>query len=171
MPDIGGNLPGRGAWVLADRAAIVQAQKSGAFKRAFKGKGTIVGDLDEVVEARLKDRAGAALGLARRAGAVRVGFDQVTSALRAKKVSMLVAASDASEGSFDKVRRLAQHLSIVRSFSGDELSNVLGRDGVRFVVLDNEPETDRFKQIVLRFERFSNRLSPGKTPECLGECA
>jgi len=40
-PDVAAKLPGRGAWVRADRAIIDQAGKKGAFARAFKAQAQV----------------------------------------------------------------------------------------------------------------------------------
>ena len=39
VPDIKGNLPGRGVWVTARKEAITEAVKRRAFQRAFKETG------------------------------------------------------------------------------------------------------------------------------------
>ena len=159
VPDLAENLPGRGAWVGAERSLIEKAAKTGAFKRAFKTDVAANGDLAAVVEERLKARALSALGLLRRAGAVATGFDQVSAALKEKKTStaLLLTASDAADGGAEKLARLARNLPVVRAFEVDEISAALGRDGIRHAVVKERTETAKLTREILRFARFASQ--------------
>src|SRR5690606_16912226 len=92
VPDIASKLPGRGAWVRADKASIEQAAKKGAFARAFKTSVKVPDDLAERTEALLARRCLDLLGLMRRAGAVAIGATQVEQAVRSRPLLMLIEA-------------------------------------------------------------------------------
>src|SRR3954468_11360891 len=55
FPDLNGKLPGRGAWVKAERAVLEQAVKRNAFAKAFKAPVKLPSDLSERV-GRLLDQ-------------------------------------------------------------------------------------------------------------------
>ena len=159
VPDLAENLPGRGAWVGAERTLISKAANTGAFKRAFRSDAFTDGDLAAVVEERLKARALSALGLLRRAGAVATGFDQASAALKEKKsaAALLLTASDAADGGAEKLARLARNLPVVRALDVDEISAALGRDGVRHAVVKERAETAKLTREILRFARFASQ--------------
>src|ERR1700761_5141844 len=83
VPDVARKLPGRGLWVEAKRASVDLAVKKGGFSRAAKAKLTAPADLSDQVERLLKARLLNALGLARRAGDLTLGFEKASSAIEA----------------------------------------------------------------------------------------
>src|SRR5581483_8458391 len=130
VPDLGRDLPGRGLWVEATRAAVDQAVKRQAFSRAAKTRLSAAADLAEQVEALLMQRALSRLGLARKAGALTSGFEKTHAALKAGQIAWLIEASDGSADGRDKLlaiaRRLERPPQVCGVFSGGELSLALG---------------------------------------------
>lgn len=158
-PDFAARLPGRGAWVSARRGAVETAAKGGAFSRAFKTAaklpdGASPASFADAVGAGLKERALAALGLARKAGEVVLGFDQAKDALKSGAGVMLISAVDAAAGGAEKLARLARDVPAARIFTAAAQSRALGREGVTHAVLLGGPATERFRRDVLRLEGF-----------------
>ncbi|MEP7210916.1 MAG: RNA-binding protein [Alphaproteobacteria bacterium] len=148
--DLAGRLPGRGAWVGANRAAVDLALKKGAFARAFKAQAKTVPDLADRIDAMLAKRALDMLGLAKRSGDLILGFDQVRDAVRSSRPACLVEASDGSKDGRGKLLGLARaiyadngrEVPVVGCFSGDEMGMALGRGRVIHACL----EQGRFAQ-------------------------
>ncbi len=135
VPDLEAKLPGRGLWVRADRAAVAQAVAKRLFARAAKTPATADSGLPERAEARLVERMLAHLGLARRAGELILGFDQVDKALRSANPPVLII--EAAEAAPDGRRKLqgaatAQgHIPfVIGALTNAELSLALGRENV-----------------------------------------
>lgn len=141
LPDLGAKAPGRGVWVRAERGAIDQAVAKGGFGRGFKASAHAEADLADAVEAGLVVRLQQTLSLARKAGAVVTGFDQVRSALREREPGVLIQARDAAEDGRKKVYFLAKALyeqpTVSGALSSAELAMAFGRDGVIHAVLDS----------------------------------
>ncbi len=68
VPDVLGRLPGRGMYVVADRAAIAKAAAKGLFARAAKQPVMVPADLADEVERQLAKRVVELISLARKAG-------------------------------------------------------------------------------------------------------
>jgi predicted RNA-binding protein YlxR (DUF448 family)/ribosomal protein L30E len=134
-PDLEARLPGRGMWLSADRNVINKAVAKNLFARAARAPACAAADLVDQVERLLTRRALATLGLARRAGQVALGFEQVRQALRAGSAAVLVAASDGAADGRRKLRRLAPDLPLIVAFSSVELGAALGRDSVVHVAV------------------------------------
>lgn len=134
IPDLGRKLPGRGMWVAADRASVDQAAKKGLFSRAAKAKLAAPTGLADQVEALLRDRLLAGLGLAKKAGSLISGFEKTASAIRDGKVAFLVEAADGSDDGRGKLMGLVRHARpkprLVGVFASDELGLALGLDNV-----------------------------------------
>lgn len=136
VPDVAAKLPGRGAWVSADRASLVTAVKKGAFSRAFKAQVRAEPEaLADQTEALLARRCLDLLGLARRAGAVGMGATQVDAAIRAGRALILIEASDGSAEGREKL--MSVHIGLAGSppaavgcFGGEDLGVALGRQRV-----------------------------------------
>lgn len=130
VPDLGRDLPGRGLWVEATRAALEQAVKRQAFSRAAKAKLQAPPDLVETVERLLARRCLDRLGLARKAGALTSGFEKTYAALGSGTVAWLIEASDGSADGRDKLLALARRIDpppqVCGAFTSDELSLALG---------------------------------------------
>ena len=135
VPDVAAKLPGRGAWVRADRATIEQAARKGAFARAFKSQVKVPDDLAGLTESLLARRCLDHLGLMRRAGAIAIGATQVEAAIRGKPALMVIEAADGATEGREKLMSL--HIGLwgrppaaVACFSSQDLGVALGRERV-----------------------------------------
>jgi predicted RNA-binding protein YlxR (DUF448 family) len=143
-PDLAGRLPGRGAWVTSSRHALELAEKKGAFARAFRSQVKTPSGLSAQVEQLLSRRVLDQLGLAKRAGELILGFEQVREAIREEKPACLIEASDGAADGRDKVLGLLRGVHsgqgerlenlelppVIGCFSADELGMALGRGRV-----------------------------------------
>ena len=135
VPDVAAKLPGRGLWVTATRVAIGAAVEKKLFARAAKASANASPDLAERAEKALVARMSGDLGLARRSGALVLGFDNVLRALESPKAPNLLI--DASDGAADGKRKLynAAHArgvkpQLITCLSSAELGLALGRENV-----------------------------------------
>jgi predicted RNA-binding protein YlxR (DUF448 family) len=135
VPDVDERLPGRGMWLSADRNVLKRAVAANLFARAARGRVQVAADLAEQVERLLVSRALNCLGLARRAGQVAMGFDQVRSCLRSSSAAVLIAAADSAADGRRKLRQLAPDLPLITAFSRAELGAALGREGIVHVAV------------------------------------
>ncbi len=142
--DLRGTLPGRGLWVSADRASLVEAVERGAFARAARRPVAVPADLIARVETQLEAHALDLLCLARRAGAATAGFDRVRQALEQGRVAVLIEARDGAPGGRAKLRALARALPVVDSFDGSVLGRCFGRDHLVHAALAPGRLTDSF---------------------------
>ncbi len=148
-PDFSAKLPGRGAWVTARRDTVDAAVHRRLFARAFKTPVETPADLGAQVDAGFAKSALSALGLARRCGDAAVGFEKSRAALKAKKASVLIAASDGADDGRDKLAALAKGVSHYALFSRAELSAALGQDAVHAAIMAG-PSATRFEKAAAR---------------------
>lgn len=135
VADLAGRLPGRGLWLSAERGAIRGAVAKGLFAKAARGRVEVAADLADQVELMLVRRCQDVIGLARRAGSVVAGFDQVADELRRHRAALLVAASDGAADGRRKLRALAGDLPIIELLDRQELGEAIGRDEVVHLAL------------------------------------
>ncbi|WP_428927344.1 RNA-binding protein [Marinibacterium sp. SX1] len=128
-PDVMEKLPGRGAWVAANRAAIDLAVKKKLFARAFKAPVQVPPDLADQVEAQLLRRLIELISLARKSGAAVAGYEKVKDWLAKEEARVLIQASDGSERG--KTKLSTPHFgTYVGWLSSDELGQAFGRQSV-----------------------------------------
>ena len=128
-PDVMEKLPGRGAWVAANRAAIDLAVKKKLFVRAFKAPVQVPPDLADQVEAQLLRRLIELISLARKSGAAVAGYEKVKDWLAKEEARVLIQASDGSERG--KTKLSTPHFgTYVGWLSSDELGQAFGRQSV-----------------------------------------
>ena len=124
-------LPGRGCYVTADPTLLATAIAKKQFARALKGPVTVPADLEAQVVSALSSRVMAALGLAKKAGTVALGEIEVDQALKREQLTLLLAASDASDRTADDlVGRATRHqIPCYRlPFTAAAFGAALGRD-------------------------------------------
>ncbi len=157
-PDLGARLPGRGVWVSADRRSLAAALKRDAFSRGFDAPTTAPAHLADLIEALLAERCRGVLGMARRAGALQIGAENVAAALRTGGVSWLIEARDGARDGRDRLLALAKAsgaaISVTGLLSGDELGMALGRDRVVHASLSKGRFADRWASEAHRLAGF-----------------
>lgn len=132
--DIAGKLPGRGIWVVAERAAIETAVRKRLFSRAAKRAVTADPALPAQVEQLLARSALGLLGLARRSGQLVTGFDQVAAMLDGGEAGVVITARDAADNGRKKIaakmKQAGARVLNIEVFDREELSLALGRENV-----------------------------------------
>ncbi len=137
VPDIKGTLPGRGVWVTANKAAVVEAVKRRAFQRAFRKPVSASGDLPSQVEELFKRSALERLSICNKAGLVLVGFTKVEEAIRRGEIVALIHAKEAAADGRAKLGRKFQaivaekdHSAPKNCFTSAEISLATGSTNV-----------------------------------------
>ena len=135
VPDVAATLPGRGLWVSAQRALLDKAVEKKLFAKAAKAQVRAGSDLADRTEQQIVRRMLSDLGLARRSGALVLGFDNVLRAFDTNPPPSLLV--EASNGAADGKRKLsgaarARDLEIatIDCLSCEELALALGRENV-----------------------------------------
>ncbi len=150
VPDLKRRLPGRGAWVANDRAALAEAIRKKAFARAFKRPVKAEAGLVDEVEALLRQAALDAISMANKAGGLILGFAQVEGALKGERPVGLIRAADAAEDGAAKLERIARaretadgmRMARIDAFTSAELGLALGRPNVIHAALLAGPASE-----------------------------
>lgn len=128
VPDLKGDLPGRGFWVKADRKTLAEAVRKHVFSKVTKGQAKADTALPDRVAQLLERQLLDQLGLAKKSGQLVAGFDKVEAALRAGQVKFLLEASDGSADGRGKLARLAgPGVEIWAPLPSEALAPALGR--------------------------------------------
>jgi hypothetical protein len=157
FPDVAARAPGRGVWVSANREAVQLAARKGGFSRGLKQAIRPPEGLDQLVEAALEKRVLDFLGMARRAGQVVTGFDQVDAALRKARPAWRIEASDgATDGrrKLDGLARVWGAIPVAGCLSGAQIGMAFGRDTVIHALLPPGRLADAFGVEVRRLAGF-----------------
>ncbi|HUD51524.1 RNA-binding protein [Parvibaculum sp.] len=169
VPDLGERLPGRGIWVSARREALETAIRKGLFSKAAREKVEVPEGLADDVEALLTKRAAGALGLARKAGALVLGFEKVLTAIGKGEVALLIEARDGSE---DGSRKLEAALRTRNSGAGKadvpvlrplfvaEMGLALGRANVVHAALTKGSMEEKVMADLARLESYGRQMRP-----------
>jgi len=165
VPDIAAKLPGRGFWLRADRQVLEKAVAKNHFSRAAKKPLKAASDLGGRVEALLVRQMCADLGLARRSGALILGFDQISKAFESKSPpSVLVEARDGAKDGRRKLLGVAfGHGStpkVLDCLNSEELGLALGRGNVVHAALKSG-------QLAERLAMNAGRLAGFRAPEAM----
>lgn len=162
LADLAGKLPGRGVWVSADREIIAKAIEKNVFSRRFKAASKADPGLVDEIEQRLTERCLNLMGLAKKAGILVTGFDQVRASLRKARPAWLIEAADGASDGREKVYSLAKALygdvKVAGALTSAELGMALGRRGVVHALLQPGQLVSSWQLAYRRLAGF--RLSP-----------
>lgn len=171
VPDLAEKLPGRGAWVSAERSQVIRAFEKGLFSRAFRqkapGGADLAGMMADRLEAALAERCLNALGLARRAGHLVTGFEKTRSAVQKGTAKAYIHASDAASDGVSRILQAARApLRVWHPFSGSELDGALGESNVVHSVITDHGMARRFGREATRYVAFTgaDRAQSGSEP-------
>ena len=177
LPDPGAKAPGRGAWIVPDRAALETAlakgHLKGAIARAFKGGPkdtglTIPDNLADLVHAGLARYLADRLGIEMRSGNIVLGSSRIAEQARTGRIALVLHASDSSEDGRKKLDQ-AWRVGIEAEGSGrrglvlpldrDALSVALGRENVVHLGVSGHSHdlraAQRVEQAVARLTYFA----------------
>ncbi len=172
--DLGEKLPGRGAWVRADRPLIEKAmargQLQGTLVRALKHQPIVLSPtLADDIAAGLRKRLLDQLGLCARAGLLVWGHERISDALGKGRVELLLHAADAGEdgsGKLEMKRRAAcpDSHTLNLPFDRATLSVALGRGNVVSAALVDAGAAARVSTALARLMAFEGpEALPGMT--------
>ena len=173
VPDVAASLPGRGMWVRSDSTSVATAVAKNLFSKSAKAPLKASADLPVRVEQLLVARMQADLGLARRAGQLVMGFDNVLRAMDDRVPPALLV--EAGDGAADGRRKLAGsaharglEIETIDGLSAEELSLALGRENVIHAALKPGRLAERLIFDAGRLAGFrpasSAKTSAGSTP-------
>ncbi|MBT3071232.1 RNA-binding protein [Rhodomicrobium sp. Az07] len=161
VPDIKGNLPGRGVWVTAGRKAVGDAVKRRAFQRVFRRPVTVSESLSSEVEQLFKRSVLERLSICNKAGLVVTGFQKVDDALKRREIVVLLHADSAAADGKDKLDRKfkalysgANHIEPENCFTSAEISLATGSTNVIHAGLKEGGATTAFLQALVRFSGY-----------------
>jgi len=133
VPDLARQLPGRGMWVRAERAALERAVEKKLFSRAARAPVKASAELVDRVERLLLERALADLGRARRAGRAVAGFVKVEQMIGRGQAGLIVVADEAEGDGLQKLR--ATGLPLERLGDAAALGGIFGREQAVYVAI------------------------------------
>lgn len=168
QPDIAAKLPGRGIWLSADRDVVNTACDGNLFARGFRAAVSVDAEMTRRVEALVAKRCLGLLGLARRAGDVTLGFEQVSEALASGAAGVAVIAVEAAINSRRKIERAAGETPVCALFTAGELAQALGREHVIYAAVTKGRNAARLMVEAGRlagFRRNDTDLCPGNSRE------
>jgi hypothetical protein len=161
VPDIKGNLPGRGVWVTARQQAVADAVKRRAFQRAFRKTVAVSDNLSLEVERLFKRSALERLSICNKAGLLVVGFSKVEEGLKRHEIVALLHADTAAADGKAKLDRKLEALSAGKDyiapkncFTSAEISLAAGSTGVIHAGLREGGATRAFLQALDRLSAY-----------------
>ncbi|MBW6512688.1 MAG: DUF448 domain-containing protein [Desulfuromonadaceae bacterium] len=150
-------LPGRGAYTCCTAKCVAQAASRKGFQRAFRDAILTVDSVElqatigRIIEQRLINL----LGMARKAGRLLIGANQVDDALRhGKRLGLLIITVDASAATEKKLVARADKIAVLRLMEKVALGALCGKSQTSAVGLKSDDLTASILSEVTRFREF-----------------
>jgi predicted RNA-binding protein YlxR (DUF448 family) len=178
VPDLSERLPGRGLWLTGQYDMILKATSDGVFQRVARRPVSTLGErkgiaLANLIDTELAKRCLFALGMARRAGKIVVGFDQVRSALKKMsantgldkptyvKSAILITAKDAALDGRNKLKALSDRLGESGAnikkfvlFDSKAMGKAIGREQFMHGLVETDVARDQLYKAAKRLAVF-----------------
>ncbi len=166
VPDLASKLPGRGIYVLADRAALDRAATKNLFSRAARQPVKVPEGLADLVESLLARRVVDLLALSRKAGSAVTGYEKVKDWLVKGSAVVLIQASDGSERGKTKLRPPEGENRLISCLTAGEIGLAFGRERAIHAALGAGGLTTRVVEEAARLAglRGSTGQHDGGTP-------
>ena len=161
-PDLAGRLPGRGAWLTADRALVERAVGKNLFARAFRQQVPRPEGLADLLEDLLVRRLIEVIGLARKAGQAVTGFEKTRARLSGGSAGVLIVAADAAPDGRRKIEAAAGGVPRIDCLDRGELGLAFGRDFAIHAALGAGGFADRALAEARRLEGLRRRDGDAK---------
>ena len=171
VPDLDARLPGRGLWLSADAESFKNAVSRNLFAKAARRRVVVDPEILARLDRMLAERCLQWLGLARRAGLLEMGFEQVVRTARAGEIEVLVVASDAANDGREKIARAAPDRRCVRLFERAQMGAAVGREALVFAGLRPNRLAQRFWNDARRLAGLRGLAAPDRASEELIERA
>ena len=160
VPDILGKLPGRGVYVISDRAAIDRAVLKKLFARGLKQQVKASEELADDVERQLLRRVVDLISLSRKSGHAIAGYEKVKDWLSKENAMVLIQALDGSGRGKSKLS--TPHFGhYIGWLTADELGMAFGRQTVIHAALASGGLTKRVVEEAQRL-RGMRKTESGK---------
>lgn len=143
VPDLKANLPGRGVWITASKAAILQAVKKKIFHQRFAKQVHVSEQIADEIEDLLKRAALGQMKMAIKSGLALYGFTKLMAAIEKQTIIAIYHATEASPASTEKLdykfrtnseqSGVLEHNGLKKPFNGfktEELSLAFGQANV-----------------------------------------
>jgi len=156
VPDLKARLPGRGMWVTLSRVLLERAIEKRLFARAAKAPVNAPAALAGDVERLLVKAVQGLLGLAFKAGEVRLGFAKVERGLAEGRLVAVIEASDAGPHGAAKLTRAATRagIPVVTVLTSAQMGLALGRENMVHAGLNEGRLARRFLEDAQRLQKF-----------------
>lgn len=139
IPDFNKKIAGRGLYVSVSRRLLQKALEKNLFTKSVHSNLKIEGDFVEMVEHLLFQKGINAINLARKAGALVVGFEKVKEKVLKNQAAFLIEARDVETDSSEKMAAVAKDLEILKVYDSKDLDAALNRvNTVHVAVLKSE---------------------------------
>jgi predicted RNA-binding protein YlxR (DUF448 family) len=158
VSDVLGRLPGRGFYVVADRAALEKAVTKGLFARAARQPVVVPEGLIDDVEAQLARRVVDLISLSRKAGKAVAGYEKVKDWLVKDQARILIQASDGSERGKTKLRAPDGDETFIGCLTAREMGLAFGREHAIHGALASGGLTERVVEEAARLAGLRRRI-------------
>ena len=150
--DLNNKLPGRGAYVTPDAAALQIAFSKNLFAKSFKDKTKTPPDMAAQITAQLYQSALQLLALARRAGDAVAGTEKAQDFAREEKIGAVILAADAGADSQQMAKKLAGNAPVINDFDRDALGHIFGREQAVVIAIRESGLKSRFLSTIKRYQ-------------------
>ena len=164
VPDLDARLPGRGLWLSADAERLKTALARNLFAKVARRRVLIDADLPARLDALLVERCLQRLGLARRAGALVIGFEQVVALARSDGLDVVVIASDAGADGTAKLAGRRRVRGWVSLFTRAQMGSAVGRETLVYAGVHPGPFANRLMDDARRLAGLRGETVSVPTP-------
>ena len=155
LPDFNKKLGGRGVYLSNSKQLLTElVQQKKPLNKILHKDVIMAEDTPQIVEKILSKKALDAINLARKAGDLVLGFEQVKESITKKKAAFVIMAVDAGADGLHKIEETAADLEIFCLFDIDALSAAINRDNTVYLAIKKGEMSTMVRQALKRYQTF-----------------
>ena len=156
VPDLAERLPGQALWLTGKKSVLEQALHENQFSLAAGVALSWRDDLAVFLGQQMEAHLLSLIGLARKAGAIKLGFAKVSAALTQKEAQLLFCASDAAIHGRQKMTSLARQngVKVCSLLPISALSAAMGRENIVHAVVTEKGWSERLDRDISRLSLY-----------------
>ena len=135
--DMSGKLPGKAAWISANRNIINQAIEDGHFRREFGETLNIPDNLMDILLWAIDQRIDGTLGMLNRTGAIISGFEKVLAYVhKGQKIAAYITCAEADSDSRSKIQgKIDSSVNVIDQIPQDRLERILDKGNATHIIV------------------------------------
>ena len=154
VPDFDKKLDGRGLYVCVSNKLLKKALEKKLFTKSARVCLKISQDFEKQTRHLLYQKGLNWVNLARKAGALAVGFEKVKASILKHQAAFVIRAADAADDGAKKLKAVVDDVQVFDMYNSDDLSTALKTENTVYIAVLKGDISSKVYENIKRYQTF-----------------